>query len=156
MLQHLKKKYEKSTQDILQLHRAGAGGIRVALALTQRLDTLLQTIYQHLQNNSRHLTVVALGGYGRKELCFSSDTDVMFLIAEERFRYYTTPTVQEFLHRLLDIGLDVGHSFRTTHECVTLAGEDIESWMSLIEARYVCGDQEIFTKLQTVLKQKIQ
>jgi [protein-PII] uridylyltransferase len=155
-LQHLKKKYEKSTQDILHLHRAGAGGIRVALALTQRLDTLLQTIYQHLENSLGHLTVVALGGYGRKELCFSSDTDVMFLIAEERFRDSTTPMVQEFLHRLLDIGLDVGHSYRTTHECVTLPGEDIESWMSLIEARYVCGDQETFAKFQTVVKQKIQ
>jgi len=156
ILQHLKKKYEKSTQDILQLHRAGAGGIRVALALTQRLDTLLQTIYQYLENNSGHLTVVALGGYGRKELCFSSDTDVMFLIAEERFRDFTTPVVQEFLHQLLDIGLDVGHSYRTMYECITLPGEDIESWMSLIEARYVCGDQETFTKLQTALKQKIQ
>jgi [protein-PII] uridylyltransferase len=155
-LQHLKNNYEKNTQDILQLHRAGAGGIRVALALTQRLDTLLRTIYQHLENHSRHLTVIALGGYGRKELCFSSDTDVMFLIAEEDFRDSTTPTVQEFLHRLLDIGLDVGHSFRTTHECVTLPAEDIESWMSLIESRYVCGDQEIFTKLQTAVKQKIQ
>jgi [protein-PII] uridylyltransferase len=155
-LQHLKNKYDKSTQDILQLHRAGAGGIQVALALTQRLDTLLQTIYQYLENDSKYLTVVALGGYGRKELCFSSDTDVMFLIAEEQFRDSTTPTVQEFLHQLLDIGLDVGHSYRTTHECVTLPGEDIESWMSLIEARSVCGDQETFTKLQTAVKQKIQ
>jgi [protein-PII] uridylyltransferase len=155
-LQHLKNKFDKSTQDILQLHRTGAGGIQVALALTQRLDTLLQTIYQHLENDSQYLTIVALGGYGRKELCFSSDTDVMFLIAEEQFRDSTTPTVQEFLHQLLDIGLDVGHSYRTTHECVTLPGEDIESWMSLIEARYVCGDQETFTKLQTAVKQKIQ
>jgi [protein-PII] uridylyltransferase len=155
-IQILKKKYEKDTQSILQLHRAGAGGIRIALALTQRLDTLLQTIYQHLENNSSHLTVVALGGYGRKELCFSSDTDVMLLIAEERFQNHTTPPVQEFLHRLLDIGLDVGHSFRTIHECIALAGEDIESWMSLIEARYVCGDQDTFLKLQTAVKQKIQ
>jgi [protein-PII] uridylyltransferase len=155
-LQCIKKNYEHETKNILRLHRAGVGGIRVALALTQRLDTLLQTIYQHLENDSKYLTVVALGGYGRKELCFSSDTDVMFLIDEEHFRDYTTPIVQEFLHRLLDIGLDVGHSFRTTHECIALAGEDIESWMSLIEARYVCGDQETFTKLQTVLKQRIQ
>jgi [protein-PII] uridylyltransferase len=155
-LQHLKKNYEKCTQDILQLHRTGAGGIRVAIALTQRLDTLLQTIYRHLENDSNYLTVVALGGYGRKELCFSSDTDVMFLIAEGHFQSSATPAVQEFLHRLLDIGLDVGHSFRTTHECIALPEEDIESWMSLIEARYVCGDQETFTKLQTVLKQKIQ
>ena len=155
-LQQLKKNYEKRTQDILLLHRTGAGGIQVALALTQRLDALLQTIYRHLENDSKYLTVVALGGYGRKELCFSSDTDVMFLVAEERLRDYTTPIVQEFLHRLLDMGLDVGHSFRTIHECIALPEEDIESWMSLIEARYVCGDQETFTELQTVLRQKIQ
>jgi [protein-PII] uridylyltransferase len=155
-LQNLKKNFEKNTQDIAQLHRTGAGGIRVALALTQRLDSLLKTIYQHLENDSKHLTIVALGGYGRKELCFSSDTDVMFLLAEDHLRNFTAPAVQEFLHRLLDIGLDVGHSYRTAQECIALAGEDIESWMSLIESRYICGDPENFMKLQSALKQRIQ
>ena len=139
-----KKKYETGISEILQLHHAGAGGIRVALALTQQRDTLLQIIFKYLRSDANQLTVVALGGYGRKELCFSSDTDVMFLISDEQQRTAATPAVQEFVHNLLDAGLDVGHSFRTIDECINLPPEDFESRMSLIEARFICGDQTIF------------
>jgi [protein-PII] uridylyltransferase len=120
-IQQIKINYEKRTQEILKLHRAGAGGVRVALELTDRHDTLLQTLFQQLENNTEHLSVVALGGYGRKELCFSSDTDIMFLIEDEEHQNLTTPAVQEILHILLDIGLNVGHSFRTIEECISIS-----------------------------------
>ena len=152
----IKEVYKKETQEILRMHRAGAGGIRVALALTHQRDTLLQMIYKNLANDAKHLTVIALGGYGRKELCFSSDTDVMFLISDEQQRTTATPAVQEFLYNLLDAGLDIGHSFRTIDECINLPPEDFESRMSLIEARFICGDQSIFRKFISDLQEKIK
>ena len=94
----IKTKYEEGKQSIQKLHRSGAGGIRVALALTHHLDTILQTIFQCLENDTRHLSIIALGGYGRKELCFSSDTDIMFLCSDEQRRHLVAPAVQEFLH----------------------------------------------------------
>ena len=155
-LLQLKKKYEKGISEILQMHRAGAGGIRVALALTHQRDTLLNMIFKNLTSDANQLTVVALGGYGRKELCFSSDTDVLFLIPDEQQRTSLTPAVQEFIHNLLDAGLDIGHSFRTTDECIHLPPEDFESWMSLIEARFICGDQTTFQKLILSIQEKIK
>ena len=155
-LHQIKKTNEKKTLEILRMHRAGAGGIRVALALTHQRDTLLQKIFKHLTNNTQQLTVVALGGYGRKELCFSSDTDVMFLISDEHQRTGATPAVQEFIHGLLDAGLDIGHSFRTIDECINLPPEDFESRMSLIEARMICGDRTIFRKFTSAIQHKIQ
>lgn len=151
-----KNMYEKETHHVFQLHRSGAGGIQVALALTERLDTLLKTIYLRLNSNRKQIAVVALGGYGRKELCFASDTDVMFLIADESDRNSTEQVVQEFLHSLLDVGLTVGHSYRTIQECLELSGTDIESWMSIIEARYVCGHYGTYAKLQKAVQQKIR
>jgi [protein-PII] uridylyltransferase len=153
---HIKTKYEKKTKEIIRLHQDGAGGIRIALALTHRLDKLLQSIFQHIENDTHHLTVVALGGYGRKELSFFSDTDVMFLIADEQQRHLATPAVQEFLHKLLDIGLDVGHSFRSIHECITLPEEDFESQISLMESRFVCGDQVLYREYISALQKKIK
>ena len=155
-LQKIKNNYEKETQEILRMHRSGAGGIHIALALTHQRDTLLQTMYEHLTSSDDHLTVVALGGYGRKELCFSSDTDIMFLISDEQQRASATLAVQEFIHNLLDAGLDIGHSFRTIDECITLPQEDFESRMSLIEARFICGDETIFRKLISSIQEKIK
>jgi [protein-PII] uridylyltransferase len=157
MITHQHKKiYELGKQKILGMHRAGAGGIRVALALTHLRDALLKTIYSHLKNDARHMAVVALGGYGRKELCFSSDTDVMFLMIDEHQRRAATPAVQEFLHDLLDAGLDIGHSFRTMEDCTNLPPEDFESRMSLMEARYICGDQSTFRTLTSSIQKKIE
>jgi [protein-PII] uridylyltransferase len=155
-IQQIKINYEKRTQEILKLHRAGAGGVRVALELTDRHDTLLQTLFQQLENNTEHLSVVALGGYGRKELCFSSDTDIMFLIEDEEHQNLTTPAVQEILHILLDIGLNVGHSFRTIEECISISAENFESFMSIIEARFICGKKNTFFKLVKEISEKIK
>ncbi|RPI01948.1 MAG: [protein-PII] uridylyltransferase, partial [Ignavibacteriae bacterium] len=148
--------YEKKTQEILRMHRAGTGGIRIALALTQQRDALLRTIFKHLSNDSSRTAIIALGGYGRKELCFSSDTDIMILIGDEPQRDPATPAVQEFIHHLLDAGLTVGHSFRTSEECLNLPPDDFESRMSLIEARFICGDQHLFRKFISSLQTKIQ
>jgi [protein-PII] uridylyltransferase len=154
-VQYIKTKYEKATKNILRLHRSGASGIRTALALTRSLDRLLQTLFEEIISDTKHLTIVAVGGYGRKELCFSSDTDIMFLIDDDLQRHRTTPAVQEFLHKLLDVGLTVGHSMRTIDECINLPAEDMESQMSLIEARFVCGDQILFHKFISFLQKKI-
>jgi len=155
-LQKIIKANEKKTQAILRMHQAGASGIRVALALTRQRDTLLQNIFKQLSNNTRHGTVVALGGYGRKELCFSSDTDVLFLISDDQQRNAATPVVQEFLHRLLDAGLNIGHSFRTIDECINLPAEDFESRISVMEARFICGDHTLYQKFIAAIQQKIQ
>jgi [protein-PII] uridylyltransferase len=88
-------------------------------------------------------------------LCFSSDTDILFLLADEQERSRLTPAVQEFLHRLLDAGLDVGHSMRTIDECIHLPKEDFESQISLLEARYICGDKTLFRKFFSILQKKV-
>ena len=152
----IKNKYEKETKIILQMHRARYGGIRIALLLTHQRDALLRNIFDILTSNKDHLAIVALGGYGRKELCFFSDTDVMFLISDEQYRASATPAVQEFLHNLLDIGLDIGHSFRTIDECINLPAEDFESQMSVIESRFICGDHSTFQKFISALEEKIK
>jgi [protein-PII] uridylyltransferase len=155
-IHQIKAEYKNGIDNVLRLHRSGAGGVRVALALTRQRDTLLQTIFKHLKIDVTHVTIVALGGYGRKELCFSSDTDVMFLIADEQQRTAATPIVQEFVHRLLDAGLDIGHSFRTIDECITLPPEDFESRMSLIEARFICGNIAVYRKCISAIQEKIK
>ncbi len=154
-IQPIKTKYEKGKYGILKLHRSGAGGVRVALALTHHLDTILQTIFQRIEGDTRQLSIIALGGYGRKELCFSSDTDIMFLIADKQ-EQFTAPAIQNFLHMLLDIGLDVGHSTRSISECLSLSEEDFNSRMSLMEARFVCGDNDLYRELIASIKNKIK
>jgi [protein-PII] uridylyltransferase len=145
-----KEEFDRSLDAITRLHRRGAGGLEVGLALTQRMDTLIRIVHEQAVNpGDGTLTIVALGGYGRKELCFFSDTDIMFLIDGDSYHSEATPVVQRILHELLDCGLDVGHSFRTVDECVSLFASDFKSWNSLLESRYVCGNSNTFARLRS-------
>jgi len=68
-----KEEFDHSLRVITQLHRRGVGGIEVGLALTKRLDTLVRQVYDEMDSPAKNLVaIVALGGYGRKELCPSS------------------------------------------------------------------------------------
>ncbi|WP_321573441.1 DUF294 nucleotidyltransferase-like domain-containing protein, partial [Geminicoccus flavidas] len=70
------------------------------------------------------MAVLAVGGYGRSELCPHSDIDLLFLVPYKR-----TPVGEQIteylLYRLWDLGLKVGQATRTTGECIKLAQQDL-------------------------------
>lgn len=149
--------FDLEFERILRLHRKGAGGVRVALSLTARMDRLIRDVYQSTASPTRKLlSIVALGGYGRKELCFSSDTDIMFLIGSEDHKAGASIAVQQLLHRLLDYGLDIGHSFRTVEECLEFSATDFESWNSLLESRIICGNLPTYKILRSGIAGRVQ
>ncbi len=152
-----KRVFDRQLQSIVKFHRRGEGGLRVALALTKRLDVLISSVFRSLINPEKKLVaVVALGGYGRKELCFSSDVDLMVLIADESQKPATASAAGDLLHALLAYGLDIGHSFRTIQECVDSSSSDFETWHSLLEARFICGSRAVFSDLHSGLQHQIR
>ncbi len=56
--------------------------------------------------------------------------------------------IEFVLHMLWDLGLKVGHAARSIAECVRLAKQDITIRTSLLEARYIWGDRELFDELR--------
>jgi [protein-PII] uridylyltransferase len=152
-----KEEFDRSVERITELHRLGSGGLEVGLALTRQLDTLIRHIHDEFVDPHKvRLTIVALGGYGRKELCFYSDTDIMLLVDGHAQRADAAPVVQRIVHQLLDYGLDVGHSFRTVEECSSLFASDFKSWNSLLESRYVCGNPNTFSRLRSSMAAHIR
>ena len=112
---------------------------------TRLIDRILRGLWQDLQPAS-HAALVATGGYGRAELFPSSDIDILVLLARE-----PTGPERERLERLVgmfwDIGLEVGHSVRTVHECAQAAAEDITVQTALLEARFLAGSRRLFRQL---------
>ncbi len=127
-------------------------GATSARALSYVLDQLMRVLYDFVTEHvyplanptaGERLCLVATGGYGRGELAPYSDIDLLFLIP-----YKATPwaeNVAEYmLYVLWDLGLKVGHATRTPEECVRLAKEDLTIRTSLLEARYIWGEQKLF------------
>jgi [protein-PII] uridylyltransferase len=130
----------------------GASGAEVMDALTELIDGLIIGRYR---NGVRQLgeaaefaathacCLVALGGYGRRELAPHSDIDLMVLFKPEA-KAMIADLVKTVLHPLWDAGFQVGHSVRTIQECLELAAEDLTIRTSMMEARFLAGSSHLF------------
>lgn len=88
------------------------------------------------------VAVVALGGYGRRELCPASDIDLLFLLPEGGADPAIGALVDKVLYGLWDLGLEVGQASRTIEQCMEVAQHDQMAKTSLVDAReIVFGDE---------------
>jgi [protein-PII] uridylyltransferase len=99
-------------------------------------------------------TIIALGGYGRKEQCIHSDVDLLFLF-KKKVPAQAENLIQEIVYPLWDIGLDVGYATRSLKECLALAAADFEVFTPILDARFICGWSLIYFELMDQLRQKL-
>ena len=78
----------------------------------------------------------------------SSDTDLLFLRAYKASPH-TESVIEYMLYALWDMGLKVGNAFRTPAECVKLAAEDVTIKTSLLDSRFICGDQALSDEMMS-------
>ena len=139
---------------------AGGTGRACAETLSAQIDDLLRVA---LDLAARWLapaqgaalpTIVAVGGYGRGMLAPGSDIDLLFLLPDK-----PTPAVEKIVEALLyvlwDLKQKVGHATRTVDECLKQARADMTIRTTLIEARLVTGDRNLFETLQTRFDRQI-
>jgi len=154
------------THRLKLLHRGGTSGRDICAGRATMLDALLRHLWdtargslsEQAQKEFPPLALVAIGGYGRGELNPHSDIDFMFLhdgqVASGKPLPYLSKLIDGVLYPLWDIGLKVGHAVRSIDDCVKVANADMQSKTSLIEARFIIGEEALFTKFQKTLISK--
>lgn len=86
--------------------------------------------------------LVAVGGYGRRELCPASDIDVLVIFGGEVPP--DAPELARFLFfPLWDLGVDLGHGVRTIGQCLDLARTDPQVLASFLDLRFLAGDPAV-------------
>jgi [protein-PII] uridylyltransferase len=131
-------------------------GVRACLSSTALMDSTLQSAFEQLPAETRdHVAVLALGGYGRSELFPHSDVDVMLLIDGGEHQTSAGNAATAFLHFLWDAGLNVGHSVRTLQDAIAVHGQTLDSWVAMLESRYLCGDVTLANQFSLALQQRI-
>jgi [protein-PII] uridylyltransferase len=130
--------------EIEAAHRGGASAFATCSALTMVMDDVIRAAFGTLEESARsQLAILALGGYGRAELCPHSDIDLMVLRAAGKDLESAGKSAKTFLHFLWDAGVDVGHSVRTVEEALVLHGHSVDAWNSMLESRVICGDERL-------------
>jgi [protein-PII] uridylyltransferase len=97
------------------------------------------------------LAVLAVGGFGRRELFPHSDVDLLLLAGRQSLPEAERSAVSAFLQNLWDWGLRISHSLRTPAECCELHDRNIELSVSLLDQRFLAGDSALYAKLEASL-----
>jgi [protein-PII] uridylyltransferase len=142
---------------------SGAGGLDCSRLLAGVQDQVISALYDftttHIfrarnPTSAERLAVCATGGYGRNSMAPSSDVDLMF-VRPMRDAPWAESVIEYMLYMLWDMGLKVGHASRTISECLRAARDDMTIRTSVLETRFVCGDDKLFKELEIRLRKDL-
>ena len=156
------KKDIKLYFDTLEETFATTGGKDFLVKHTKKIDTVLKIIYKVAlrsmfgdyapMKNSVPLGLVALGSYGREQLCVYSDIDLM-IVYKEIPGYNLKEMIEKILYILWDTGLKLGHRVHTIEELYEVSKTDITIKTALIESRFIEGSHFIWVDTQNAISQ---
>jgi [protein-PII] uridylyltransferase len=86
------------------------------------------------------VVLLAVGGYGRRELCPGSDLDL--ILVHDKLRDIKA-IADALWYPIWDAGMNVDHSVRTKRESSAVIEGDLKSALSLLSARPVAGDPKL-------------
>ena len=160
-LERLRAFLKLETHRLRMLHRYGLGGVEVTAGRTQAVDALITHLYRLVLDRYRKgswwrksnagVALVAVGGYGRGELCPHSDVDLLILY-EKSAMDFSKFLAKELIYLLWDAGLKVGHSWRTAQQCMEMTRADSTAENALLEARFLVGGRAVFESMQGLLR----
>lgn len=140
-------------------------GRAITSARSEVVDQILKRLGALVQDNPNlnpsksKFLLIAVGGYGRREMCPSSDVDLLIL-HDGSFIYRNRPTqfakavTERIITTLFDLKFKLGHSVRSIDECVSIGNQDLETKTTYIESRLVYGSPKIFEKYTTTIDKK--
>jgi [protein-PII] uridylyltransferase len=110
-------------------------------AYTAAVDTWVRAL---LGDAGEGVAIVAVGSYGRAELCPGSDLDIVLV---HRRRRDVAAVAEQVWYPIWDSGLRLDHSVRTVGEALDTAREDLKVALGLLDARVVAGDESLGAEL---------
>jgi [protein-PII] uridylyltransferase len=118
-------------------HHGPPPGRRWCEAWTRVVDQALTRLAAPILDTAR-LTVAAVGGYGRRELCPASDVDLV-LLHDRLPEPALEEAVRAIVYPLWDAGLTVGYAVRNRREAIG-AIDELDTATATLDLRTVAGD----------------
>ncbi|NTV14886.1 MAG: [protein-PII] uridylyltransferase [Desulfobulbaceae bacterium] len=150
----MKEEIKAGREALQRLWQGGLSGKPLLLRHTEIIDTNLADYFAGLGDLGADLALVALGGYGRRELFPFSDIDLLLLhqpsLKPERLKQ----AAEAILYPLWDSGLEVGHRVRTVAGCLSDCHQDFHLQMALLDARLLAGSRELLEELLSKYRKK--
>lgn len=145
-------------------HAAGAPGVPTAGLTTELFERIVLDVWEAAIGDlpppaaaevRRGVALVAVGGFGRREMAPWSDIDLM-LLHDGHAPNAVAAVASVVLRDLYDAGLDLGQSVRTPAEAVRLARDDATILSALLDMRQLAGPDALVATLAGRLRSLVQ
>jgi [protein-PII] uridylyltransferase len=139
---------------IADVHRAGASGHTVVRLQSAAMDRIVVALWERAvaeagrAQPSSEVSLLALGGYGRRDLAPYSDVDLLVLHGGREPDAFVKAASESFLYSLWDLKLEVGYAVRDLRACDRLASEDHTARTALLDLRHLAGDRALYRDLE--------
>ncbi len=154
------KKHIKSYLDSLDELFSQNQGKDFLVKHTKRVDEFLILIYKYTIRkyfgdyvpfiNQIPITVVAMGSFGREELCVYSDIDLM-IVYKKIDGYNTKPIIESMLYLAWDSGLKLGHRVHEVGDIFDASKSDLTIKNAMLESRFLCGSNFLWMEIEREL-----
>jgi len=154
------KKYIKEYVDSIDTSIDTNGGKDFFVKHTKNTDMFLISLYKYIlrknfgsyqpMSTAIPISLIALGSYGREQLCIYSDIDLMILY-EDIKGYNTKDMIQEFITLAWDCGLKLGSRVHELKDVADSVKEDVTIKTALIESRLIYGSKYLWFGFENVL-----
>ena len=138
------KEYKESLAELFEKNQ----GKDFLVRHTKKLDSIIELMYKTVlrrtfgnylpMRSNIPIAIVALGSYGREQLCVHSDIDLL-IVYEDIHGYNSELIIEKLFYLALDAGLKLGHRVHEVQDLFKAANEDITIRTALMEARLICG-----------------
>jgi [protein-PII] uridylyltransferase len=159
--QQIVQSFLESRKALIEKDLKQASGMRTTHRYADLMDRFIRSLFFEagLRDKIRAdrkdvFTVIALGSYGRRALCFGSDVDLM-VVHQGRLSPEMNEIIPRALYPLWDAKLDVGHSILTVQECVRLSRNDFRVLTSVMDARFLLGSRAFFRLFEVAFWSRI-
>ncbi len=142
-----RQRLREGTQVLFEQFDLGVPVTALVRARSDLADEILREAWQAHFGDREDLSLVAVGGYGRRELHPASDLDVLILVEPQTEAALREP-LERFVTFLFDLGPEVGQSVRGVQDCVAAASRDVTVMTSLMEARLLAGGAELLRRMR--------
>ncbi len=146
--------YREYLAGLERRHRELAPGLSTARGVSAAVETIVTHLHGALRGwmgprLRRAPSVVALGGFGRRELAPRSDIDLLFLW-DKKPGPAGTAFAGYLVRMLWDAGLELGHSVRTLAELRAALARDDDLKTAMLDSRWLCGEERLRDEIPAI------
>ena len=149
---------DRQRDKIRRLNQGGASGNDTVRFISEMVDTLLRVFWDQVEmgmpDDASLVAVVAVGGYGRMELCPQSDIDLLILTSAKPDGYEISQA-ESIVRNLWDFGFTVGSSVRSLAQCKEASAKDPDTWTSFLNERFVAGNHELYSRFAHMMSRRL-